>query len=120
MRNRTGSDSQTSERRKVLISLNYSESRKAYDGDGVTDGHLRGRHDGEIGHVDEHVADGDEGDGDGDCQGQVLLRVLDLLRHVVEVVPAVVRPQPGVEGHGDVAGADGDASAARDQGVGVA
>ena len=43
------------------------------------------------------------GDGDDDGEGEVPLGVDDLLGDVVEVVPAVVRPQPGVEGDRDVA-----------------
>ena len=43
------------------------------------------------------------GDGYDDGEGEVPLGVDDLLGDVVEVVPAVVRPQSGVEGYRYVA-----------------
>ena len=43
------------------------------------------------------------GDGYDDGEREVPLGVDDLLGDVVEVVPAVVRPQAGVERYGDVA-----------------
>ena len=41
--------------------------------DGVTDEHLPGGHDGEVGDVDQHVDDRHHGDGDPDGEGQVHL-----------------------------------------------
>ena len=43
------------------------------------------------------------GDGYDDGEGEVPLGVDDLLGDVIEVVPAVVRPQPGVERYRNVA-----------------
>ena len=40
---------------------------------GVTDEHLPGGHDGEVGDVDQHVDDRHHGDGDTDGEGQVHL-----------------------------------------------
>ena len=42
--------------------------------DGVTDEHLPGGHDGEVGDVDQHVDDRNHGDGDADGERQVHLK----------------------------------------------
>lgn len=71
--------------------------------------HLRRRHDRQIRYVDQRVAKGDERYADHDGPGQILGRVLDLLGHVVEIVPAVVGPEAGVESGGEAADVDGAA-----------
>ena len=74
-------------------------------GDGLGGNDVAGREEREVGDVDEYVDDGDEGDGDEDCEGHVAPRLLDLLGDKVELVPPVVGPKGGVAGQGQ--GAEG-------------
>ena len=64
---------------------------------------LGGREDGEVGNVGEEVDDGDEGERDVDGARQVLVRLLQLLRDKVEIIPASKAEQTGVEGESNPA-----------------
>ena len=61
--------------------------------------HIERGVEGDVGH---HVEDGDEEAGEDDGPGEVSHGVLHLLDHEVEVVPAVVGKEAGVEGEGDL------------------
>ena len=62
-------------------------------------GHVERGVEGDVGH---HVEDGDEEAGEDDGPGEVSHGVLHLLDDEVEVVPAVVGKEAGVEGEGDL------------------
>ena len=62
-------------------------------------GHVERGVEGDVGH---HVEDGDEEAGEDDGPGEVSHGVLHLLDDKVEVVPAVVGKEAGVEGEGDL------------------
>lgn len=85
-----------------FIALRPNLSYSTYHSHSLADAHLVGRHDGQVGHVDQQIADGDHGNGDEDGERKVPPGVDDLLGDVVEVVPAVVGPKARVEGDGDV------------------
>ena len=69
-------------------------------GDGLRAQDLGDAERGVEGDVGEGVDHRDQDDRDADGPGQVPHRVLELLDHKVEVVPAVVSKQPRVEGQG--------------------
>ena len=100
--------------RLLVLHRDEEKSRGPFVGDGLRVDDLHGREDGEVGHKGEDVEGGREGDSDRDGEGQVPAGVLDLLGDKVEVVPAVVGPQPGEECQGDGAGGDRVAHRARD------
>ena len=100
--------------RLLVLHRDEEKSRGPFVGDGLGVDDLHGREDGEVGHEGEDVEGGREGDSDRDGERQVPAGVLDLLGDKVEVVPAVVGPQPGEECQGDGAGGDRVAHRARD------
>ena len=70
------------------------------DGDRLGAQDLRDTERGVEGDVGEGVDHRDQDDGDADGPGQVPHRVLELLDHKVEVVPAIVSKQSRVERQG--------------------
>ena len=75
----------------------YLKSYFQCDSHGITDEHLLGGHDGEVGDVDKDIDHGHHGDGNTNGQGKVSLWVDDLLSDIVKIIPAIISPQARVE-----------------------
>ena len=59
------------------------------------------REDSKVGHVSQHVDDGDHGQGDVDCTGQVLVWLLQFFSDKIKIIPASVAKKPRVERQGN-------------------